>query len=150
MGRCPSARSLFNRHGSVRLSRTTVCSRWKAGRACSISMARAIEPRPKMTTTDRLRLAVFDLDGTLLDSAESIVTGVMSCWEAVGDGKYGGRDAFLPGVPDAKSLHLHARTLEIPHPRGGALRLTAPLPDSMAATWRFFGFDPMTKEDAFD
>jgi 23S rRNA pseudouridine955/2504/2580 synthase len=57
----------------------------------------------------------------------------------LGDGKYGGRKAFLEGFPDAKKLHLHAQSLEIPHPRGGILRLQAPLPPSMAATWRFFG-----------
>ncbi len=34
--------------------------------------------------TAPLRLAAFDLDGTLLDSASSIVTGVMACWEACG------------------------------------------------------------------
>lgn len=34
--------------------------------------------------TTPLRLAAFDLDGTLLDSASSIVTGVMACWEACG------------------------------------------------------------------
>lgn len=33
---------------------------------------------------DPLRLAAFDLDGTLLDSAGSIVTGVLACWEACG------------------------------------------------------------------
>ena len=32
----------------------------------------------------RLRLAVFDLDGTLLDSANAIVEGVRACWEACG------------------------------------------------------------------
>lgn len=37
-----------------------------------------------MTANTRLRLAAFDLDGTLLDSANSIVTGVMACWEACG------------------------------------------------------------------
>jgi phosphoglycolate phosphatase len=37
-----------------------------------------------MTADTRLRLAAFDLDGTLLDSANSIVTGVMACWEACG------------------------------------------------------------------
>ena len=37
-----------------------------------------------MSTPSRLRLAVFDLDGTLLDSAGSIVSGVMACWEACG------------------------------------------------------------------
>jgi len=36
-----------------------------------------------MPDTD-LRFAVFDLDGTLLDSAQSIVTGVLACWEYCG------------------------------------------------------------------
>lgn len=31
-----------------------------------------------------LRFAAFDLDGTLLDSAQSIVEGVFACWEACG------------------------------------------------------------------
>lgn len=34
--------------------------------------------------TDRLKLAAFDLDGTLLDSIPSIVAGVSACWEALG------------------------------------------------------------------
>jgi phosphoglycolate phosphatase len=37
-----------------------------------------------MTSSSPLRLAVFDLDGTLLDSANSIVTGVLDCWEVCG------------------------------------------------------------------
>jgi phosphoglycolate phosphatase len=32
----------------------------------------------------RLRLAAFDLDGTLIDSAGSIVDGIMACWRACG------------------------------------------------------------------
>lgn len=60
----------------------------------------------------------------------------------LGDGKYGGRAAFVSGLPDAKMLHLHARALDIPHPRSGMLHLEAPLPERLAATWRFFGFDP--------
>ena len=59
----------------------------------------------------------------------------------LGDGKYGGRQAFLEGLPDAKKLHLHARSLEIPHPRGGILRLQASLPSAMAMTWQFFGLE---------
>lgn len=59
----------------------------------------------------------------------------------LGDGKYGGQAAFLEGVPEARKLHLHARSLNIPHPRGGILHLEAPLPTSMAATWRFFGLE---------
>ena len=30
------------------------------------------------------RIVAFDLDGTLLDSANSIVTGVLACWTACG------------------------------------------------------------------
>ena len=35
-----------------------------------------------MSGSAPLRLAAFDLDGTLLDSASSIVAGVMTCWTA--------------------------------------------------------------------
>ena len=46
----------------------------------------------------------------------------------LGDGKYGGRDAFLAGaVP--RRLHLHARRISIAHPDGGRLDAEAPLPD---------------------
>ena len=34
--------------------------------------------------TDRLKLAAFDLDGTLLDSIPSIIIGVGACWDALG------------------------------------------------------------------
>lgn len=34
--------------------------------------------------TEPLKLAAFDLDGTLLDSIPSIVVGVTACWEALG------------------------------------------------------------------
>ena len=34
--------------------------------------------------SDRLKLAAFDFDGTLLDSIPSIIIGVSACWEALG------------------------------------------------------------------
>lgn len=34
--------------------------------------------------TDRLKLAAFDLDGTLLDSIPAIVIGIGACWETLG------------------------------------------------------------------
>ena len=69
----------------------------------------------------------------------------------LGDGKYGGGDAFLAGERLARQLHLHARALSLPHPRTGAmLSVAAPLPDHMRATWRFFGFDPDSAEDPFE
>jgi 23S rRNA pseudouridine955/2504/2580 synthase len=59
----------------------------------------------------------------------------------LGDGKYGGAAAHPSGVPGARQLHLHARLIDLPHPRGGRLRVVAPLPAHMRETWRFFGFE---------
>jgi 23S rRNA pseudouridine955/2504/2580 synthase len=57
----------------------------------------------------------------------------------IGDGKYGGSDAFVEGV--ANRLHLHARRIAFRHPATGVpLVVAAPLPPHMAETWRFFGF----------
>jgi len=58
----------------------------------------------------------------------------------LGDGKYGAAAAHLAGVPGAKRIHLHARALSIPHPLGGMLQITAPLPGHMRQSWDFFGF----------
>ena len=67
----------------------------------------------------------------------------------VGDGKYGGQTAFLTGSVSRK-LHLHARSIVLPHPSGqGELRVTASLPPHMAETWALFGFDPDADIDPF-
>jgi 23S rRNA pseudouridine955/2504/2580 synthase len=66
----------------------------------------------------------------------------------LGDGKYGGAAAQLPGGAAAHRLHLHARSLEIPHPAGGTLRIAAPLPPHMRRMWEFFGFSA-DSEDPF-
>jgi 23S rRNA pseudouridine955/2504/2580 synthase len=58
----------------------------------------------------------------------------------LGDGKYGGADAFLPGGATTQRLHLHARSLAIPGPSGAILRVVAPLPTHMRQMWEFFGF----------
>ena len=58
----------------------------------------------------------------------------------LGDGKYGGRDAFIDADGLARRLHLHARSISIPRPGGGRLEVSARLPEHMAATWRLFGF----------
>ncbi len=58
----------------------------------------------------------------------------------LGDGKYGGSAAQLPGGAAAHRLHLHARSLAIPHPAGGTLSATAPLPPHLRQMWEFFGF----------
>lgn len=58
----------------------------------------------------------------------------------VGDGKYGGQNAFLTGSVSRK-MHLHARRLIIDHPDGGKLDVTADLPEHFAATMEQMGFD---------
>ena len=58
----------------------------------------------------------------------------------VGDGKYGGQDAFLTGSVSRK-MHLHARRLIIDGPKGDDLDVTADLPDHFAATMEQLGFD---------
>jgi 23S rRNA pseudouridine955/2504/2580 synthase len=58
----------------------------------------------------------------------------------VGDGKYGGRESEVEGLP--QRLHLHARVLTLPHPASGdRLTLEAPLDDGLAKSWAFVGFD---------
>ena len=64
----------------------------------------------------------------------------------LGDGKYGAAAAHIAGVPGSRRLHLHAREIAIPHPQGGILRVTAPLPPHMQETWRFFGFAANAKD----
>ncbi len=58
----------------------------------------------------------------------------------VGDGKYGGPDAFLSGSISRK-MHLHARRLVIDHPDGTPLDVTAALPGHFAASMEQLGFD---------
>ena len=59
----------------------------------------------------------------------------------LGDGKYGGRQAFIDGLPLVRKLHLHARSLEFKHPSGDKMFFEAPLSAEMGKTWQFFGFD---------
>ncbi len=60
----------------------------------------------------------------------------------IGDPKYFDDDPnwdFPGGVQ--KRLHLHARHIDIPHPSGGRLKMTAPLPPHMVQSWNLLGFD---------
>jgi len=58
----------------------------------------------------------------------------------VGDGKYGGQEAFLSGSISRK-MHLHARRLIIEHPDGAPLDVTAPLPEHFANSMEHLGFN---------
>ena len=58
----------------------------------------------------------------------------------LGDQKYGDHEELPDGVAD--KLHLHARRISFPHPQGGQVDVTAPLPGHMRKTWNYYGFDP--------
>ena len=69
----------------------------------------------------------------------------------MGDGKYGGAEAFVSGYPVSRKLHLHAREITLPHPSGkGELSVRAPLPYHMQETWSLFGFDAAAGDALFD
>jgi 23S rRNA pseudouridine955/2504/2580 synthase len=68
----------------------------------------------------------------------------------IGDRKYGAmpgndprRNDPLRRIPDGvdRKLHLLARRLILPHPGGGTLDVTAPLPEHMRRAFDMFGFD---------
>jgi 23S rRNA pseudouridine955/2504/2580 synthase len=72
-----------------------------------------------------------------------------------GDPKYGHRPEDevrrrdpLRAMPEEleRKLHLLARRLVLPHPKGGVIDVTAPLPEHMRKTFEAFGFD----EKAYD
>jgi 23S rRNA pseudouridine955/2504/2580 synthase len=58
----------------------------------------------------------------------------------VGDGKYGGQDAFLTGGISRK-MHLHARRIRIDHPDGSKLDVTAEPPKHFLESLQHLGFD---------
>jgi 23S rRNA pseudouridine955/2504/2580 synthase len=58
-----------------------------------------------------------------------------------GDGKYGGIEAYLTGQGVSKKLHLHSRAVMVPHPRTGVIKIEAPLPAHISASFDFFGFE---------
>jgi len=58
----------------------------------------------------------------------------------IGDGKYGGQDAFLTGTISRK-MHLHARRIRVDHPDGGRIDLLAEPPKHFAETLDSLGFD---------
>lgn len=69
----------------------------------------------------------------------------------VGDGKYrieGENEQYGGILP--KKLHLHARSIMMPHPRGDIFRCEAPLRDHMAETWDMLNFDLQDGDIQFD
>lgn len=77
----------------------------------------------------------------------------------IGDPKYGvtrdndpRRTDPLRAVPDGveRKLHLLARRLVLPHPKGGVIDVTAPLPAHMQASFDLFGFDAKSRDPIED
>ena len=66
----------------------------------------------------------------------------------VGDFKYGGTASRGKGAVEDK-LHLHARSIDIAHPDGGRLQVTAPLPEHMLKSWELLGFDAEDAHEPF-
>ena len=59
----------------------------------------------------------------------------------VGDPKYFDKENWeLPGGMQNR-LHLLARRIAVPHPRGGVIDVTAPLPPHMQQSWNLIGLD---------
>jgi 23S rRNA pseudouridine955/2504/2580 synthase len=58
----------------------------------------------------------------------------------LGDGKYGGQEAFLTGGLSRK-LHLHARRLKIDSPQRGQIDVTADLPEHFRQSLETLGFE---------
>jgi 23S rRNA pseudouridine955/2504/2580 synthase len=77
----------------------------------------------------------------------------------VGDPKYGTlaendprRTDPLQAIPAGieNKLHLVARRLILPHPKGGTIDVTAPLPPHMKKTWSMLGFDVSAYDPIMD
>ena len=77
----------------------------------------------------------------------------------VGDPKYGHGDEDRRrradpnrNIPDGveNKLHLLARRLILPHPKGGVLDVTAPLPPHMRKSFEMFGFDINQRDPILD
>lgn len=68
----------------------------------------------------------------------------------LGDGKYGGRAAFLSEAGVGRRLHLHARAIAIALPGKPAIVVAAPLPAHMRATWAFLGLPIETERKTLE
>ncbi|GEO82187.1 RluA family pseudouridine synthase [Pararhodospirillum oryzae] len=98
-----------------------------------------VELRPRTGRTHQLRVHCLEMGTPIL-----------------GDGKYAGQGAQLPGLTVERRLHLHARALAIPHPKGGVVRVIAPPPPHFAQSLSLLGFaladagDPFSGWEAAD
>lgn len=59
----------------------------------------------------------------------------------IGDPKYFNKENWQLPSGIQNKLHLLARRISVPHPRGGTIDVSAPLPPHMAQSWNLLGFD---------
>ena len=88
------------------------------------SMAAFLALYPETGRTHQLRVHCLELGTPIL-----------------GDGKYGGKIAFLSSLPSARRLHLHARSIQLKLENGTDLCLVAQMPEHMRATVKQLAFD---------
>ncbi|MGI9481438.1 MAG: RluA family pseudouridine synthase [Hyphomicrobiales bacterium] len=68
----------------------------------------------------------------------------------IGDEKYFDIENWqVPGGIQNR-LHLHARSISIPHPDGGMVEVSAPLPAHMQQSWNLLGFDEAAGDAAME
>ena len=103
----------------------------------------------------------FDSTGASYKS-ENIGKQIIWAMKNKGDGKYGGNSSTNEGdgwgsqlgVSISRKLHLHARSLVLPHPADPSrkLRLVAEMPEHMKNSWDFFGWqvDDEAAADPFE
>jgi len=93
------------------------------------------------------RVIVADNVATLLEL--SPITGrthqlrahcSISGFPILGDGKYGGKNAFVEELKHSKKLHLYSREIKISHPQIGMFTCQAPIPTHMARTLSLLRF----------
>lgn len=65
-----------------------------------------------------------------------------------GDPKYKCDRPEIGGL--SEQLHLHARALNIPHPKGGILKLIAPIPPHFKKAFELLGFNENDAKDPFE
>lgn len=65
-----------------------------------------------------------------------------------GDPKYKCDRPDIGGL--SEQLHLHARALKIPHPKGGTLELLAPIPPHFKQAFELLGFEEYEAKDPFE
>lgn len=69
----------------------------------------------------------------------------------LGDGKYGGQEAFLRDMNHVNRVHLHARSVRFKHPKTKkTIEIMAPLADDLKESWKSFGFDMNSNYNAFN